>query len=46
MSRTLATVARKEGLKLNDSLVERIIWKSDRNMRRALLMLEACKVKQ
>lgn len=42
----LQVTCKKEGLSLPTELANRIIEKSDRNLRRALLMLEACKVQQ
>jgi replication factor C subunit 3/5 len=42
----LQHVARKESVKLPEALAGRIALKSRRNLRRALLMLEACKVQQ
>eukprot|EP00741_Cyanophora_paradoxa_P003432 tig00000704_g3335.t1 len=42
----LQSVARKENLTLPESLAQRIAEASDRNLRRAILMLEACKVQQ
>ena len=41
----LASVAAKEGLKLPPALAARISKASDRNLRRALLALETCKVR-
>ncbi|XP_035682492.1 replication factor C subunit 3-like [Branchiostoma floridae] len=42
----LQTVCKKEGLTLPPELANRIADKSGRNLRRAILMLEACKVQQ
>ena len=42
----LAHVAKKEGLHLPVPLADRIAVASNRNLRRAILMLETCKVKQ
>jgi len=42
----LMKVAKKEGLTLPPELCSRVVLASDRNMRRALLMLEACKAQQ
>ena len=42
----LSHVAKKEGLQLPDSLRERIAKTSDRNLRRALLCFETCKMAQ
>ncbi|XP_033632134.1 replication factor C subunit 3-like [Asterias rubens] len=42
----LQTTCRKEGLTLPAQLGKRIAEKSDRNLRRSLLMCEACKVQQ
>ncbi|CAM9527852.1 unnamed protein product [Ascophyllum nodosum] len=42
----LASVCRKEGLSLPAALAERVARTSKRNLRRALLMLEACRVQQ
>jgi len=43
----LTRIARKEGCgPLPEELAMRIAQASDRNLRRALLMLEACKVEQ
>lgn len=39
-------VCRKEGLTLPDELAQRIAEKSGRNLRKALLMCEACRVQQ
>lgn len=39
-------VCRKEGLNLPSSLAQRVAEKSGRNLRRALLMCEACRVQQ
>eukprot|EP00993_Chasmostoma_nieuportense_P001763 NODE_2614_length_1136_cov_67.844400_g2494_i0.p1 GENE.NODE_2614_length_1136_cov_67.844400_g2494_i0~~NODE_2614_length_1136_cov_67.844400_g2494_i0.p1 ORF type:complete len:346 (+),score=92.55 NODE_2614_length_1136_cov_67.844400_g2494_i0:65-1102(+) len=40
----LASVAKKEGLTLPEQLADRIAHSSDRNLRRAILMLESTKV--
>ena len=42
----LSYVAQKEGLKLPDPLRQRIAQTSDRNLRRALLCFETCKMAQ
>lgn len=42
----LESVCKKEGLNLPHELGRRIAEKSDRNLRRALLMCEACRVQQ
>lgn len=42
----LQYVCKKEGLNLPPELAKRIAEKSNRNMRRALLMCEACRVQQ
>ena len=42
----LQKVASKEGCKLPEGLAKRIAVSSDRNLRRALLSLESCKVQQ
>lgn len=42
----LTYVAQKEGLKLPDPLCQRIAQTSDRNLRRALLCFETCKMAQ
>ncbi|XP_055383037.1 replication factor C subunit 3 [Condylostylus longicornis] len=42
----LQNVCKKEGLTLPESFAERLAIKSERNLRRAILMLEACKVQQ
>ena len=42
----LSTVAKKEGLNLPNDLASRIAEKSNRNLRRAILMLQSCKVAQ
>ncbi len=42
----LSHVAKKEGLVLPSPLADRIAGASGRNLRRAILMLETCKVKQ
>ncbi|XP_032811165.2 replication factor C subunit 3 [Petromyzon marinus] len=42
----LAIVCKKEGLSLPPELARRIAEKSNRNLRKALLMCEACKVQQ
>lgn len=39
-------VSKKEGINLPESLAQKIAIASSRNMRRAILMLEACRVKQ
>ncbi len=46
VTRVLQMVAKKEGLNLPDDMCQRIVVKSERNLRRALLMLEACKAEQ
>lgn len=42
----LQNVCRKEGITLPPELAQRISEKSERNLRRAILMLETCKVQQ
>lgn len=42
----LQSISKREGLTLPDELASRIIEASNRNLRRAILMLEACKVEQ
>ncbi|XP_039278115.1 replication factor C subunit 3 [Nilaparvata lugens] len=42
----LQNVCKKEGVPLPDELADRIAEKSNRNLRRAILMCEACKVQQ
>lgn len=42
----LAKVAKKEGLQLPEALATRIAQASERNLRKAILMLEACRVQQ
>ncbi|XP_029847031.2 replication factor C subunit 3 [Ixodes scapularis] len=42
----LRLVCRKEGLQLPDALAQSVAAQSGRNLRRALLMLEACRVQQ
>lgn len=42
----LHNVCKKEGLSLPAELSKRIAEKSNRNLRRALLMCEACRVQQ
>jgi len=42
----LTSVAKKEGLNLPSELAKRISEKSNRNLRRAILMLQSCKVAQ
>uniref|UniRef100_A0A7S4FCJ1 AAA+ ATPase domain-containing protein n=1 Tax=Chrysotila carterae TaxID=13221 RepID=A0A7S4FCJ1_CHRCT len=46
VARVLAGVASKEGFKLPEALALRISKASERNLRRAVLTLEACKVAQ
>ena len=46
MCTVLGKVARKEGLQLPDDLAQRIAVTSERNVRRAILMLETCRVHQ
>lgn len=46
MTKTLQAVAKSEKINLPDHLIESIIEKSDRNMRRAVLMLESAHVHQ
>jgi len=46
MTHVLQATCRKEGLVLPSELANRIIMKSGRNMRRAILMCETCKVQQ
>lgn len=42
----LHSICKREGLNLPDELANRVIEASDRSLRRAILMLEACKVEQ
>lgn len=42
----LESISKREGLTLPSKLAVRIAEASDRNLRRAILMLEACKVQQ
>lgn len=42
----LQNICKKEGLNLPEELAQRIAEKSNRNLRRAILMCEACKVQQ
>lgn len=42
----LQLTCKKEGLHIPDGLAQRIAQQCDRNLRRAILMLEACKVQQ
>uniref|UniRef100_A0A0A9XZX4 Replication factor C subunit 3 n=2 Tax=Lygus hesperus TaxID=30085 RepID=A0A0A9XZX4_LYGHE len=42
----LQNICKKEGLTLPSELAEKIAQKSDRNVRRAILMCETCKVQQ
>ncbi|KAK9511877.1 hypothetical protein O3M35_000449 [Rhynocoris fuscipes] len=42
----LQSICRKEGINLPEKLAEKIAQKSDRNLRRAILMCETCKVQQ
>lgn len=44
--RVLQYVCKKEGLTLPETLALNIAQKSERNLRRAVLMLEACKVQR
>eukprot|EP00039_Didymoeca_costata_P020132 m.340181 g.340181 ORF g.340181 m.340181 type:complete len:354 (-) comp19169_c0_seq1:154-1215(-) len=44
--KVLQVVAKKEGLRVPDELVARVADQSKRNLRRALLMLETCRVQQ
>lgn len=44
--KVLQNISKKEGINLPPELAERICNKSQRNLRRAVLMLEACKVQQ
>ncbi|KAM7350601.1 replication factor C subunit RfC38 [Cochliomyia hominivorax] len=46
MSFVLQNISKRENIALPLELAERIIDKSERNLRRAILMLEACKVQQ
>lgn len=46
IKKILHLVAKKESLSLPDELASRITEMSGRNLRRAVLMLEACKVEQ
>lgn len=42
----LTTVAKKESLSLPDELADRVVEASNRDLRRALLMLESCRTQQ
>lgn len=42
----LHSICKREGLHLPDEFANRVIEASGRNLRRAILMLEACKVEQ
>ncbi|XP_012217808.1 replication factor C subunit 3 [Linepithema humile] len=42
----LHLICKREGLNIPDELINRVIEASNRNLRRAILMLEACKVEQ
>lgn len=42
----LRHIAKKEGLRAPDAFLHRIVQASERNLRRAILMFEACKVAQ
>ena len=46
ISNVITEVAKKEGCSLPQQLAQRIAEKSKRNLRRAILMVEACKVAQ
>uniref|UniRef100_H2YAV6 Replication factor C subunit 3 n=1 Tax=Ciona savignyi TaxID=51511 RepID=H2YAV6_CIOSA len=46
ITKILTTVTKKEGLSLSPELAKRIAMKSKRNLRRALLMCETCRVQQ
>ena len=46
VAKVLQNVAGKENLKLPAELAERIAIESHRNLRKAVLMLEACKVEK
>ncbi|XP_037805805.1 replication factor C subunit 3 [Lucilia sericata] len=46
MCSVLQAISKRENIALPSQLAERIIEKSERNLRRAILMLEACKVQQ
>ncbi|CAH1778098.1 unnamed protein product [Owenia fusiformis] len=46
ISKILVTTCKKEGLNLPSQLATKIAEKSNRNLRRALLMCEACRVQQ
>ncbi|XP_013107167.1 replication factor C subunit 3 [Stomoxys calcitrans] len=46
MTSILQAVSKRENISLPAELAARIVEKSERNMRRAILMLEACKVQQ
>lgn len=46
INRILLSVCKKEGLTPQPELLQRIAEKSNRNLRRAILMLEACKVQK
>jgi len=46
VTEVLQLVAKKEGINLPDDFCQKIVLKSERNLRRAILMLEACKADQ
>jgi len=46
VTKVLQIVAKKEGLNLPDDFCQHIVLRSERNLRRALLILEACKAEQ
>ena len=46
MCNILQSISKRENIVLPSELAERIVDKSERNLRRAILMLEACKVQQ
>ena len=46
ISRLLMDTVRREHLTMPSALADRIAHRSERNLRRALLIAEACKVKQ
>merc|ERR1712025_1115030 len=46
VSTVITSIAKKEGCNLPSQLATRIAEKSNRNLRRAILMVEACKVAQ
>lgn len=46
ISAVLQQVCKKEGLTLPTELAQRVAQKSNRNLRKALLICEACRVQQ